>query len=37
MLRRHESGLLNYSQHRISNACAEGFNRTIQLIEANAR
>ena len=37
MLRRHEKGLLNYSQHRISNACAEGFNSAIQLIKANAR
>jgi transposase len=37
MLRKHEKGLLNYSQHRISNACAEGFNSAIQLIKANAR
>jgi transposase len=37
MLRRHKDGLLNYSQHRISNACAEGFNSAIQLIKANAR
>ena len=37
MLRRHEEGLLNYSEHRISNACAEGFNSAIQLIKANAR
>jgi transposase len=37
MLRRHKIGLLNYSQHRISNACAEGFNSAIQLIKANAR
>ena len=37
MLRRHEAGLLNYSQHRISNASAEGFNSAIQLIKANAR
>jgi transposase len=36
MLRRHETGLLNYSRHRISNACAEGFNSAIQLIKANA-
>ena len=34
MLRRHETGLLNFSQHRISNACAEGFNNAIQLIKA---
>ena len=33
----HEKGLLNYSRHRISNACAEGFNSAIQLIKANAR
>ena len=37
MLRRHETGLLNFSQHKISNACAEGFNSAIQLIKANAR
>ena len=37
MLRRYEAGLLNYSTHRISNACAEGFNSAIQLIKANAR
>ena len=37
MLRRHEEGLLTFSQHRISNACAEGFNSAIQLIKANAR
>jgi transposase len=37
MLRRHLAGLLNYSQHRINNACAEGFNSAIQLIKANAR
>lgn len=37
MLRRHETGLLNYNQHGISNACAEGFNSAIQLIKANAR
>jgi transposase len=37
MLRRHETGLLNFSQHHISNASAEGFNSAIQLIKANAR
>lgn len=37
MLRNHEQGLLNYSKHHISNACAEGFNSAIQLIKANAR
>jgi transposase len=37
MLRRHEEGLLSYSQHGISNACAEDFNSAIQLIKPNAR
>jgi transposase len=37
MLRRHLTGLLNYSEHRINNASAEGFNSAIQLIKANAR
>jgi transposase len=37
MLRRHETGLLNFSQHKITNANAEGFNSAIQLIKANAR
>lgn len=37
MLRRHESGLLAYSRHRISNASVKGFNSAIQLIKANAR
>ena len=37
MFRRHEQGLHNFSQHRVSNACAEGFNSAIQLIKANAR
>lgn len=37
MLRRHETGLLNFSQHKITNASAEGFNSAIQLIKANAR
>ena len=37
MLRRHEEGLLSYSKHRISNACAEGFNSAIQIIKTNAR
>jgi transposase len=37
MLRRHLTGLLNYREHRINNACAEGFNSAIQLIKANAR
>ena len=29
MLRRHEEGLINFSQHKISNACAEGFKSAI--------
>ncbi len=33
MLRRHEEGLLNVSQHKISNACAEGYNSAIQVNE----
>lgn len=37
MLRRHQTGLLNYCRHRITNACAEGFNSAIQLIKSNAR
>ena len=36
VLRRHEDRLLIFSQHRISNAWAEGFNSAIQLIKANA-
>lgn len=28
---------VNFSRHRISNSCAEGFNSAIQLIKANAR
>ena len=35
-LRRDEQGLLNFSQHKITYACAEGFNSAIQLIKANA-
>lgn len=37
MLRNHEQGLLNFSQHHIINAGAAGFNSAIQLIKANAR
>lgn len=37
MLRRHRSGLINYTKHRITNAAAEGFNAIIQTLEANAR
>jgi len=36
ILRGHETGLPNFSQHNISNACAEAFNSAIQL-KANAR
>ena len=32
-----KKGQVNFSQHKISNACAEGFNSAIQLIKANAR
>ena len=35
MLRRHVEGLLSYSKHGISNACAEGFNSAIQIIKTN--
>ena len=37
MLPRHQTGLRNFSQHKISNASSEGFNSAIQLIKANAR
>ena len=37
MMRRHEEGLTSYAVHRITNACAEGFNSAIHLIKANAR
>jgi len=37
MLRRHRSGLINYTKHRITNAAAEGFNSIIQTLKANAR
>lgn len=36
-LKRHLPGLLNYCNHRITNAVAEGMNSKIQLIKANAR
>jgi len=36
-LRRHLTGLLAYTKHRITNAVAETTNATIQLIKANAR
>lgn len=37
MLERHLDGLLNYFDHRITNAIAEGFNSRIQAIKAAAR
>lgn len=37
MLERHLDGLLNYFEHRITNAIAEGFNSRIQAIKAAAR
>ena len=36
-LKRHQSGLLAYTKHRITNAFAEATNATIQLTKANAR
>jgi transposase len=36
-LKRHFSGLLAYTTHRITNAVAEGTNGKIQLLKANAR
>lgn len=36
MLRQHLTGLLGYSEHRVNNACAGGFNSAIHLIKANA-
>jgi transposase len=37
MLARHLEGLLNYFEHRITNAIAEGFNSRIQARKAAAR
>jgi transposase len=37
LLRGHQAGLLAYSRHGITNACAEGFNSVIQLLKTNAR
>lgn len=37
MLRDHLDGLLNYVDHRITNAITEGFNSRIQTIKAAAR
>jgi transposase len=36
-LKRHLTGLLAYTKHRITNATAEGFNSLIQLIKSAAR
>jgi len=36
-LKRHLGGLLNYFDHRVSNATAEGFNSRIQSIKSAAR
>ena len=36
-LKRHLTGLLAYTKHRITNAAAEGTNGKIQLLKANAR
>lgn len=35
-LKCHLAGLLAYGHHRVTNAVAEGMNRTIPLIKANA-
>lgn len=37
MLKAHLDGLLNYFDHRISNAAAEGLNSKIQTVKSNAR
>jgi transposase len=37
MLKRHLPGLLNYFQHRWTNAMSEGFNSKLQQIKSNAR
>lgn len=37
MLKAHEEGLLNYFDHRFSNAVAEGLNSRIQTVKSNAR
>jgi len=37
MLKAHKNGLLNYFDHRISNAVAEGLNSKIQTVKSNAR
>jgi transposase len=36
-LKRHQSGLLSYFAHRITNAGAEGLNSRIQAIRVSAR
>jgi transposase len=37
MLKRHLENLLTYTQHKVTNAMAEGFNSKIQSLKANAR
>jgi transposase len=37
MLKRHLNGLMNYIEHRITNAVSEGFNSRIQSIKSAAR
>lgn len=37
MLKRHSTGLMNYIEHRITNAVSEGFNSRIQSIKSAAR
>ena len=37
MLKKHLAGLLNYFEHRVSNATSEGFNSRIQSIKSAAR
>lgn len=36
-LRKHRSGILNYTRHRITNAASEGFNSMLKAISADAR
>ena len=37
MLKRHTKGLMNYFDHRVTNATAEGFNSRVQSIKSAAR
>ena len=37
MLKRHLTGLMNYIEHRITNATSEGYNSSIQAIKSAAR